>query len=33
TLLEGGTVESFISVPTFLITSENVDEYGTDGWQ
>jgi ribose transport system substrate-binding protein len=33
TLLAGGTVEKNISVPTFLITAENVDQYGTDGWQ
>lgn len=33
TLLEGGTVEKNIVVDTFLITIDNVDEYGTDGWQ
>ena len=31
--LDGKEVESFIPIETFLITSENVDEYGTDGWQ
>ena len=33
TLLEGGTVEKNIVVDTFLITKDNVDQYGTDGWQ
>ena len=33
TLLEGGTVEKSIVVDTFLITKDNVDQYGTDGWQ
>lgn len=33
TLLEGGTVEKDVVVDTFLIDAENVDEYGTDGWQ
>lgn len=32
-LLEGKTVEKEVSVETFLITADNVDEYGTDGWQ
>ncbi|RDU22300.1 sugar ABC transporter substrate-binding protein [Anaerosacchariphilus polymeriproducens] len=31
--LEGKTVEKNISVPVVLITKDNVDEYGTDGWQ
>ena len=33
TVLEGGSVEKDTVVPTFLINSDNVDEYGTDGWQ
>lgn len=33
TVLSGGTVEKNISVPVTLITVENVDEFGTDGWQ
>lgn len=33
TILEGGSVEKNIVVDTFLITNENVDEFGTDGWQ
>ncbi len=33
TLLEGGTVEKEVTVNTFLITAENVSDYGTDGWQ
>ena len=32
-LLEGKEVEKNIVVDTFLITKENVEEYGTDGWQ
>lgn len=32
-LLEGGTVEKEVVVDTFLISAENVEEYGTDGWQ
>lgn len=31
--LQGEEVEKEIVVPTFLVTAENVDEYGTDGWQ
>lgn len=31
--LSGETVEKNISVPVVLITEENVDEYGTEGWQ
>lgn len=31
--LEGKTLEKEVVVDTFLITAENVDEYGTDGWQ
>jgi ribose transport system substrate-binding protein len=30
---DGKTVEKNIVVDTFLIDSDNVDEYGTDGWQ
>ena len=33
TYLNGDKVESRYPVETFLITSENVDKYGTDGWQ
>ncbi|KFJ05515.1 sugar ABC transporter substrate-binding protein [Bifidobacterium tsurumiense] len=32
-VLDGKTVEKNIVVDTFLITKDNVDEYGTDGWQ
>ncbi len=32
-ILNGDQVEKLIKVPTFLIDSENVDEYGVDGWQ
>ncbi len=32
-LLSGEEVEHKIDVDTFLITAENVDEFGTDGWQ
>ncbi len=32
-VLAGEEVEANQVVPTFLITKENVDEYGTDGWQ
>lgn len=32
-VLAGETVEKNIVVDTFIINSENVDEYGTDGWQ
>jgi ribose transport system substrate-binding protein len=31
--LSGNSVEDRYPVETFLITSENVDEFGTDGWQ
>ncbi|MCC8065564.1 MAG: sugar ABC transporter substrate-binding protein [Clostridiales bacterium] len=31
--LDGEEVESYIPIDTFLITADNVDEYGTDGWQ
>lgn len=31
--LDGETVEEFIPIETFLITADNVDEFGTDGWQ
>ena len=31
--LNGETVEEFIPIETFLITADNVDQYGTDGWQ
>lgn len=31
--LDGKEVESFIPIKTFLVTADNVDEYGTDGWQ
>ncbi len=33
TVLEGGSLEKNIVVDTFLITKENVDEFGIDGWQ
>ena len=32
-ILSGEEVEHKIDVDTFLITAENVDEFGTDGWQ
>ncbi len=32
-ILAGETVEKEIKVDTFLITKENVSEYGIDGWQ
>lgn len=32
-LLAGEEVEANVSVPTFMINADNVDEYGTDGWQ
>lgn len=32
-LLAGEEVEANIVVPTFIINSDNVAEYGTDGWQ
>ena len=31
--LNGEEVESYIPIETFLVTADNVDEYGTDGWQ
>lgn len=31
--LDGKEVESFIPIETFLITADNVDDFGTDGWQ
>lgn len=31
--LNGETVEEFIPIETFLITADNVDEFGTDSWQ
>lgn len=31
--LDGKEVESYIPIETFLVTADNVDEYGTDGWQ
>ena len=33
TYLNGDPVEARYPVETFLITSDNVDEYGVDGWQ
>ena len=32
-ILSGEDVEHKIDVDTFLITAENVDQFGTDGWQ
>lgn len=32
-ILDGETVEKFVSVPVIYIDKNNVDEYGTDGWQ
>lgn len=32
-ILKGEKVEKEIQVPTFLIDKDNVDKYGTDGWQ
>ena len=32
-VLDGKEVEKNIVVDTFLVTKDNVDEYGTDGWQ
>lgn len=32
-VLEGKSIEPEIVVDTFLITADNVDEFGTDGWQ
>ena len=31
--VEGKQVEARYPVETFLITSDNVAQYGTDGWQ
>lgn len=31
--LDGEEVEEFIPIETFLVTADNVDDYGTDGWQ
>jgi ribose transport system substrate-binding protein len=31
--LDGEEVEEYIPIDTFLVTADNVDEYGTDGWQ
>lgn len=31
--LDGEEVEEYIPIDTFLITADNVDDYGTDGWQ
>jgi ribose transport system substrate-binding protein len=31
--LAGEEVEEYIPIDTFLVTADNVDEYGTDGWQ
>lgn len=33
TFLEGGKLEKDVVVDTFLIDKNNVDKYGTDGWQ
>lgn len=32
-VLAGKEIEKEIVVDTFLITADNVEEYGTDGWQ
>lgn len=32
-VIGGKTIEKNIVVDTFLVTKDNVDEYGTDGWQ
>ena len=32
-ILAGETVEKDTVVETFLINADNVNEYGTDGWQ
>lgn len=32
-VIDGKEIEKNIVVDTFLITKDNVDEYGTDGWQ
>lgn len=31
--LGGETVEEYIPIETFLVTADNVDDYGTEGWQ
>lgn len=31
--LAGESVETLVYVPTFIINKENIDEYGTEGWQ
>lgn len=31
--LDGKEVEAEIPIETFLITTDNVDDYGTEGWQ
>ena len=31
--LNGEKLEDTYPVDTFLITADNVDQYGTDGWQ
>ena len=31
--LDGEEVEAFIPIETFLITADNVGDYGVDGWQ
>ncbi len=31
--LDGEDVEAYIPIETFLVTAENVGDYGTDGWQ
>lgn len=31
--LDGEEVEAYIPIETFLVTADNVDDYGTDGWQ
>ncbi len=31
--IDGEEVEDFIPIDTFLVTADNVDEYGTDDWQ
>ncbi len=32
-VLKGETVEHDIVIDTFIINSDNVSQYGTDGWQ
>lgn len=31
--LDGEEVEDYIPIETFLVTADNVDDYGTEGWQ